>query len=485
MDRVTVGSPSTATPGANAALASLSLCALLSALGISSANVALPTLALAFDATFQHVQWVVIAYLLAVTTLIVSVGRLGDIAGRRRLLVGGIALFTAASAASGAAPTLWVLIAARAGQGLGAAVMMALSMAFVGATVPKDRTGSAMGWLGTMSAVGTALGPSLGGLLIAHAGWRAIFLANVPLGMLTLACVWRYLPCDSARAPARDLLQSPTGRAQFDYLGTLLLAFTLAAYALGMTLGCGAFGPLNLALLLGALCGLLPFVLAESRAASPLIQLSLLRDRALCASLATGALVSTVMMATLVVGPFYLSRAFGLDAAAVGMVMAAGPIAAALAGVAAGRLADRFGAARIAMAGLVGIAAGSLALALMPRALGVPGYLAAITTMTVSYAIFQTANNTTVMADAGAQQRGVLSGLLNLSRNLGFITGAVVMGALFALGAAAPDMLAAPPQAVAAGMRLTFSVAAGLIALALLLSVASRRATNKCRAVTP
>src|SRR3954468_11121697 len=116
---------------ARGALAGLSLAMLLASLGTSVANVALPTLAAAFDASFQAAQWVVLAYLLASTTVIVSVGRLGDLTGRRRLLIAGIALFTTASAVAGIAPTLWTLIAARAAQGLGAAVMLALAMALV------------------------------------------------------------------------------------------------------------------------------------------------------------------------------------------------------------------------------------------------------------------------------------------------------------------------------------------------------------------
>src|SRR5689334_9053117 len=177
------------------ALAGLSLAVLLSSLGTSIANVALPTLAQAFAASFQQVQWIVLAYLLAVTALIVGVGRLGDIVGRRRLLLAGAALFTTASALCGLAPALSMLIAARAAQGLGAAVMMALAMALVGETVAKHRTGSAMGLLGTMSAIGTALGPSLGGILIAGAGWRAVFLVNVPLGIVALLLA-RALPVD-------------------------------------------------------------------------------------------------------------------------------------------------------------------------------------------------------------------------------------------------------------------------------------------------
>ena len=120
----------------------------------------------------------------------------------------------------------------------------------------------------------------------------------------------------------------------------------------------------------------------------------------------------------------------------------------------------------------------------MPQAYGVAGYLAAIAMMTVSYSLFQTANNTAVMAGVAPQQRGVVSGVLNLSRNLGFITGASVMGMVFAIGAGTPDLLAAPVHAVAAGMRLTFGVAAALIVLALGISAAGR-ATNKYRASTP
>jgi len=439
---------------------------LLSSLGTSIANVGLPALAQAFTASFQEVQWIVLAYLLAITTLIVSVGRLGDITGRRRLLLAGISLFTAASVLCGFAPTLRLLIAARAAQGLGAAVMMALTLAFVGETVPKEKTGSAMGLLGTMSAMGTALGPSLGGVLIAGFSWRALFLVNVPLGILTFLLAHRYLPIDR-REPKTD-------RAGFDSVGTLLLALTLAAYALAMTLGRGRFGGLNIALLLAAAFGAGLFVLAEARAASPLIRLAIFRDPVLSASLATSALVSTVMMATLVVGPFYLSRALGLDAARVGIVLSVGPLVAALTGVPAGRIADRFGAQRVTIVGLLGIAAGSFLLSMLPATLGIAGYIAPIVVITAGYGLFQTANNTAVMTELRPDQRGVISGMLNLSRNLGLVTGASVMGAVFALAAATTDITTARPEAVATGMRTTFAVAGILIVGALALAVGSR-----------
>jgi EmrB/QacA subfamily drug resistance transporter len=454
------------TPSTGWVLASLALCMLLPSLGTSIANVALPTLAAAFGASFQQVQWVVLAYLLATTTLIVGVGRLGDVMGRRRLLMVGIFLFTAASCVCGVAPGLGLLVAARAAQGLGAAVMMALAMAFVGEAVPKARTGSAMGLLGTMSAVGTALGPSLGGALIAGVGWRSIFFVNVPLGIVALALARRCLPADRRAATA--------DRTRFDAVGTLLLALTLAAYALAMTIGRGRFGPLNGALLLGAALGAGLFVLAEARAASPLIRLTMFREAGLSASLAMSALVSTVIMATLVVGPFYLARGLGLDTALVGIVMSVGPVVAALTGVPAGRSVDRFGARRMTAGGLAGMVAGCSALAIVPATLGIAGYVVPTVVITAGYALFQAANNTAVMADVSADRRGVVSGMLNLSRNLGLITGASVMGAVFALASRAGDFMAARPDAVAAGMRVTFAVAAALVVVALVIALGAR-----------
>ncbi|MFZ6654012.1 MFS transporter [Undibacterium sp. TJN19] len=443
------------------ALLGLCLTMLMPSLDTSIANAGLPVLAQAFGAPFQAVQWIVLAYLLAITTLIVGAGRLGDMLGRRRLLLAGIALFTAASALCGLAPSLAWLIAARAAQGLGAAVMMALCMASVSETVAKEKTGSTMGLLGTMSAIGTTLGPSLGGLLMAGPGWRTIFLINVPLGIINFFLIQRYLPADRQTAQDRARL------ASFDKTGMLMLALTLAAYALAMTMGRGHFGALNAGLLLAAACGLALFLRVEAKATAPLLRLAMFRNPALSTSLASNMLVATVMMSTLVVGPFYLSLALGLLAAQVGLALSVGPLFSALSGVPAGRMVDCFGARRMSLAGLCGMLAGCIALALLPASLGIAGYLLPLVCLTPCYALFQAANNTAIMSDIAADQRGLVSGMLSLSRNLGLITGASVMGALFALATAASDISSADPAAVATGMHVTFAVAAGLIFVAL------------------
>ena len=445
------------------AMASLSLAMLLSSLGTSIANVALPTLAQFFDATFQSVQWVVLAYLLAITCTIVGVGRLGDVIGRRRLMLAGIGVFTLASVLCSVAPSLAWLIAARALQGLGAAIMMALTMALVGEAIPKERTGRAMGLLGTLSAVGTALGPTLGGLLIAGGGWQAVFLVNVPLGVVSFLLARRSLPAD-ARPTA-------SGRPPFDTPGVVVLALTLAAYALAMTLGKGRFGPLNGVLLLAAMTGVGLFVRRESRVQAPLIRLAMFRQRVLSAGFVMSALVTTVVMATLVVGPFYLASAFALDAARVGLVMSCGPLVAALSGVPAGRLVDRLGAQRMTLAGLCMMAVGAFVLPVLSSRLAVPGYVGALAIITSGFALFQAANNTAVMTASSADQRGLVSGLLNLSRNLGLITGASFMGAVFAFGAATSDFKTLAPQAAASGLTVTFAVAGGFVVAALLVAI--------------
>jgi MFS family permease len=437
---------------------------LMPSLDTSIANAGLPILATAFDATFQQVQWIVLAYLLAITTLIVSVGRLGDGFGRRRLLLIGIGIFTSASLACALAPGLGWLIGARAVQGVGAAIMFALTVALVADAVPKARAGSAMGLLATMSATGTSLGPSLGGLLMTHVGWQAIFLLNVPLGLLNIWLVYRFLPADRAAGPGP--------RVAFDYSGSAVLVLTLAAYALAMTLE-GFTWPLLLASLGGA--GL--FFMIEKKAKAPLIRLSLFSDPRLSSSLTLTLLVTTVMMTTLVVGPFYLHRGLGLSSTMVGVALSIGPLLSALGGVPAGRLVDRFGARRIVPGALFAMACGCSLLALLPMSLGLPAYLLPIAVVAIGYALFQAANNTGLMAGVRQEQRGVVSAMLGLARNLGLITGAAVMGAVFALAAGDPTQ--APATAIASGLHITFGVAVALMLMALIISRAQFNCTSE------
>lgn len=384
--------------------ATLALSMLLASLGTSIANIALPAMSQAFAAPFTEVQWVVVAYLAALTVSVVLVGRLGDRLGLRRVHLAGLGLFALASLLCALAPGLWLLVGARVLQGVAAAVLMTLSMALMRETAGEARIGRAMGLLGTVSALGTALGPSLGGLLLSFTGWQGIFLVQVPLALLALLLAVAFLPPDAvARAQRSERLRTAL-------------------------------------------------------------------DARLAPSLLVNVLVAAVMMTTLVVGPFYLGLGLGLNPAHVGLVMSVGPLISIVSGIPSGRIVDAWGTRPVLATGLGLLAAGAVMLSIVADRIGVAGYVLAIVALTPGYQLFQAANNTAALADVPGQRRGTVSGLLGLSRNLGLIAGASAMGAIFAIGVGTTDFATASPAAIAAGMRLTFALSAGLMILAMLIA---------------
>ncbi|QTL03560.1 MFS transporter [Aquabacter sp. L1I39] len=392
----------------------LALAVLLAALGTSIANVALPALSAAFAAPFAAVQGVVVAYLAGMTVFALIAGRLGDRFGLKPMLLLGLVLFALGSGLCALAPGLPQLIAARALQGIGAAFMMTLATALMRETAGTGRVGRAMGLLGTVSAMGTALGPALGGGVLEMGGWRALFLLLVPLGLGTFALAGLALPHPPAARPA-------------------------AIRAMGSGDGDGEH----------AVPSVWPNLLANL-------------------------LVAMVMMGTLVVGPFYLRLGVGLADAAIGLVLAVGPGVSMVTGVPAGRLVDRFGAVPVSRAGLGLLGAGAILLALLPPVAGLWGYVGALLVLTPGYQLFLAANTTGTLAQVPAARRGTVSGLLGLARNLGLIAGAALLGALFAWGAGLGGVDPPSPSAVAGGLRVTFLAAAGLILAALAVTARMR-----------
>jgi MFS family permease len=447
-------------------LLALAVAMLLPSLGTSVANVALPTLQMTFGASVGEVQWVVLAYLLATTSLIVPLGRLGDQIGRRSLLLIGIFIFSAASAGAAFASNLGLLITTRALQGGGAAIMMALTLAMVRDVVPKDHAGGAIGLLGTVSAVGTALGPSLGGTLLAWSSWPALFVATATTGTVAFVLAGCILPKGTRRK---------LNRASFDVPGTLLLVSSLSAFALATTIEGVGSGWLNAGLVALGAGGVAAFIVVEQRTTSPLVRIDLLLDPRLSASLLSLMLVSAIVMTTLVIGPFYLVDALELDPVQTGLVMSIGPAIAALVGLPAGRLVDSVGSSKVTFAGLISVLLGAAMMAVLPTLSGTEGYISSLVFITAGYALFQAANNTGVMAGASEEQRGLVSGLLGMSRNLGLITGASAMSAVYAFGQQGSSKLGLAPGS-ATGFQLSFVLAAILAFSALLLALQARQA---------
>jgi MFS family permease len=310
-------------------------------------------------------------------------------------------------------------------------------------------------------------------------GWRAMFWLNVPVGIAAYVLAARYLPASPA----------PATRPRFDWAGTVLLAGALSAYCLAMTTGQSrGFGdPRTLALIAGAVLGLLAFVALQARIASPLVPLVLFRSLPFNASMAINLLVTTVMMSTLTLGPFYLSQGLHLKPQAVGGVMSIGPLIAALMALPAGRLVDRYGARRTLVGGLGLFTIGTLTMAGVAQHGGLAGYIVAIAVICAGYAFVQTPNNSATMDEAVAERRATVSSLLTLSRNLGLVSGAALIGSIFAAasGFAAHAGTNAPPvqpEAVAYGLLVSFLVDSVLSLACLALAVAAWRSLQGRRA---
>ncbi|GKW26116.1 MFS transporter [Pectobacterium carotovorum subsp. carotovorum] len=375
----------------------LALSILSASLGTSIANIALPTLAEVFSAPFAQVQTVVIAYLAAMALSVVISGRLGDRYGLKPVFIAGLALFAVASLLCALAPQLWQLIGARTLQGIGAAFLMTLGMALLRQTAGEKHIGQAMGILGAVSALGTALGPSVGGWLLTTAGWRSLFWVQIPLVIIVLFLASTQLPATPVKTKAQ-------------------------------------------------LSGISP-----------------IRYMTLLPNLTINAAVSSVVMTTLIVGPYYLGSGLGLKDTLVGVVMAIGPAIAIFCGIPSGRLVDTWGCGRALSVGLSLVIAGTFMLATLPNLLGVTGYILSMVVLTPGYQLFQAANNTTTLADIPGNQRGTVSGLLNLSRNIGLIVGASIMGQVFALGTGTENFIHATPSSLANGLQLTFFLAGSMI----------------------
>lgn len=386
----------------------LGLSILLASLGTSIVNIALPTLAEVFLLPFIQVQAVVIGYLISLTITVVIAGRLGDRYGCKSMLIVGLVIFSLASLLCSVAPSLWILVAARSFQGIGAAFLMTLAMALTRQTVSKSQLGRAMGMLGTISALGTALGPVLGGLLIALSGWQSIFGLQFILASIAIILAWVLLPNDCIRK------QIPT---------------------------LSSWQP----------------------------------DQNITPNLLVNLLVAAVMMTTLVIGPFYLSLGLSLNQMQVGLIMGIGPVVAILSGIPSGRLVDRWGSRYIVTIGLIFLIIGSFMLAIVPKLMGLSGYIFPIIILTLGYQLFQAANNTMTLADVPKARQGVVSGLLSLSRNMGLIIGASVMGAIFSFGVGTIQFNQATALAIIDGMQFTFLCAGALMIVGLLISCVSFR----------
>ncbi|MET9354069.1 MFS transporter [Streptomyces sp. NPDC006617] len=443
--------------------------ALMTILDGNIVTVAMPAVQRDLGFTGPGLAWVVNAYLIPFGGLLLLAGRLGDLVGRKRMFTTGLALFTAASVLCGVATGREVLVAARAVQGIGGAMTMAVVLGMVVALFPEPRERArAIAVFSAVGAAGGALGTFLGGALTEALSWHWIFLINLPIGVAAWAAAVRVLARDEGTGPGRGV----------DYPGAALVTGALMLTVYTIT-GAGGLGPVTtVALSLAALALFVAFAVRQARAARPLLRLRLFRSRLLTGANAVQVLMVATMYGFQFIGALYLQRVLGYGELATGTAFLPAPvlIGVLMLGLSA-RTIGRFGAYRVLLAGLVLIVAG---MALLSRAPVDGGYLSDVLPpmllLAVGFAAAMPALTGLAMSGAHEEDAGLASGLFNTTQVVG---GSLGLAALSALAAARTDGLlgrgAEVAGATAEGYQLAFRVAAAIATVALVLAAVALR----------
>ncbi|MEO8630376.1 MAG: DHA2 family efflux MFS transporter permease subunit [Betaproteobacteria bacterium] len=463
MTEVASAPASPGPPSRSLGLIGLCIGVFMFTLDASIVNVAMPTLVKAFDTTFAVVQWVVLSYLLVATALVMAAAHLGDRFGRRRSYLFGLAVFTIGSLLCGLSTSIATLIACRVLQGLGAVFVSALGAAIVGEMFKPNERGRALGMIGSAVLLGVAIGPSIGGFIIELAGWRWMFLVNIPVGIGAFFAVRRFVPESSVQPSDHP----------FDWLGTVLAAVLLSAFALGMTWGQrdGFTSTLVLALLAFAVVALILFIVVESRAAGPILDLRLLRNKAFASGLLISGIVFLVLGGTGFLLPFFLEVVSQYSIGKVGMLMAISPVLGGVTAPFGGMLSDRLGSRWVAFAGLALIAVGCFSFGSIDDHVSVLGFALRVAPFGIGMGLFNAANNSSVLNAVPRERLSIASALLSLMRTLGQTTGVPVIASIFALSALGHTgsaqhqaLLTLSSDSLVRGIHVAF-VSAGLIVM--------------------
>ncbi|HEX8796222.1 MAG TPA: MFS transporter [Polyangiaceae bacterium] len=408
---------------------------LMATIDSSIVNVSLPVIARGFGVPLGGaVEWVVIAYLVVVASLLLTAGRISDVAGRRRVWATGLTAFTVGSALCGAAPSLGALVGFRALQGIGSAGTMAVSPAMLVAAFPREQRGRALGLNAVIVGLGISLGPTLGGVITQHFGWRWIFYVNVPLGVLGVVASVRVLPHEAAET-----------RQRVDWVGALLLAAGLGGLTAGLSFG-PELGWTSAPLLVCsalAIAGISGLVARVMLAEQPLVDPRLWRNRVFASASVSLLLAFIATFAVAVFLPFYLEQLRGFPAQRAGLMLTPLPLTIAIVSPFTGSLADRIGTQKLAAGGMLLAAAGLAWLAWLPADASILRIEANLLLIGVGQATFQPPNNSALMGAAPSDRQGIAAGVLATGRTLGQSLSVAFAGALFGLfgGSAAARVL--------------------------------------------
>lgn len=430
----------------------------MSALDASVANIILPVVREGFNTNLATVEWVVTIYLVVVSGWLLTFGRLGDMFGNKPLYLIGFGIFIAGSLLSGLAPDIRALIAFRAVQALGAAMLFSNSPAILTKNFPPEQRGQALGLQGTMTYLGLTVGPSLGGWLTTQFSWHAVFFINVPIGLLGLAMAARFIPRET----------TTVHHERFDTAGALLFTVGMAALLLALNQGAewGWTAPLTLGLLAGAVLIFAAFITIERRTTFPMLDLDLFRSRLFSASTATAVMNYICLYMIIFLLPFYLIQGRGFSPQDTGLLLTAQPLVMVFAAPLSGTLSDRIGSRILATLGMAILAGGLIWLAQLGPESSVADIVLPLAVVGLGTGIFVTPNNSALMGSAPRQRQGIAAGILATARNVGMVLGVGLAGALFST----VQNVSSGPHALYQGVAASFAVAAGIAVVGALMS---------------
>ncbi len=454
-------------------LFSVALGTFMSALDASVVNVANPVIRAHFNVPLAEEQWVVTAYLIVVSSVLLFFGRLSDLYGQKRLYVTGFAVFTLGSALCSLSSSIGMLIGFRVAQALGAGMMFSTNSAIITHNVPPEKRGRSFCVSAMAVAVALSTGPVLGGALTDVLGWQSIFYINVPIGAAGIALALRYIPADRHK-PAVPM-DIPGSVMIFAALFMLLLALDqLSAGIDALTFVLLTAGGLMIAAF---------FIVFEKRTKHPILNLKLFRIRVFSASLSAATLNYMAQYVMVFLVPFYLQTVRLYTPAVSGLLYMPMPLAALLTAPLAGIAADRADTRLLSSAGMGIMAAGLFLLSRLQT--DTPnGYIVMAMAVTgLGSGLFQTPNNSAVMSSVPADSRGVASGMLATARNVGMVMGVGLSSALFALfagntpGTESVTGMIAQKESFIGALHVTFLFASGLAAAAMAASLTKGRAS--------
>ncbi|MFI0483702.1 DHA2 family efflux MFS transporter permease subunit [Actinomadura sp. 9N215] len=406
-----------------AILLTLSLGFFMTLLDLTIVNIAIPSMIDKLDASLDQALWVVNAYVLVLAVLLITAGRLGDLWGKKNLFIAGVTVFTLSSLACGIAQDPTQLIAARAVQGLGAALLMPQTMSIIIGVFPAERRGTALGIWGAVAGVSTIAGPTLGGLLVTNLDWRWIFFVNLPIGVLVLAMAVPILPG-----------HTPGVRHRFDVTGVLLASAALFCVTFALTEGQKYEWNAVIWGLIAAGVALFLVFVAHQRTrqdAEPLVPFSLFKDRNFTILNLVGAAVSIGMIGMILPLTIYMQSVLGFSALKAGLVLAPSSLMSMFLAPVAGRLSDRIGGKYILMAGLTLYAAGmGWVAAIADVGTDWTSFIAPLVVAGIGIGCVFAPMATEATRHVPARLAGAASGVNNTIRQVGSVLGAAAVGAL-------------------------------------------------------